>query len=167
MCQRDKFIKLIGQEVKLEHIEIAHWAGLGGVSYLPPEFRPKLEEVEVPVESAEAYLSESHERAPSVSVIVLRLRHITLGIRIPIQERGAQNHFKRNDFFRLRLHQPLLRTTGANALTMMTENMKLPVAVIQNQTLIVHLLRRRLNRKLERGNSTKTKLQLLIKEILN
>ena len=72
MCQRDKFIKLIGQEVKLEHIEIAHWAGLGGVSYLPPEFRPKIEEVEVPVESAETYVPESQERAPSVRVILLR-----------------------------------------------------------------------------------------------
>ena len=72
MCQRDKFIKLIGQEVKLEHIEIAHWAGLGGVSYLPPEFRPKLEEVEILVESTETNVSESQEREPSVRVILLR-----------------------------------------------------------------------------------------------
>ena len=51
VCQRDRFIELIGQEIKLEHIEIAHWAGLGGVSYLPIEFQPTLEEVEITVEA--------------------------------------------------------------------------------------------------------------------
>ena len=47
VCQRAKFIDLIAKEPKLEHIEIAHWAGLGGISYLPPEFRPEMEEIEV------------------------------------------------------------------------------------------------------------------------
>ena len=59
VCQRDRFIDLIGQEVKLEHIEIAHWAGLGGVSYLPPEFRLELEEVEVLVEANQIDIPES------------------------------------------------------------------------------------------------------------
>ena len=53
VCQRDRFIDLISQEVKLEHIEIAHWAGLGGVSYLPMEFRPDVEEVEIQIEAEE------------------------------------------------------------------------------------------------------------------
>jgi hypothetical protein len=35
--QRDKFIKLIDAEPKLEYVEIPHWAGLGGICYLPPE----------------------------------------------------------------------------------------------------------------------------------
>merc|ERR1712226_994418 len=51
VCQRDRFINLISQEVRLEHIEIAHWAGLGGVSYLPMDFRPEIEEVEIAVEA--------------------------------------------------------------------------------------------------------------------
>ena len=68
MCQRDKFIELIGQEVKLENIEIAHWAGLGGVSYLPPEFRSTLEDVEVEVnEPMKEPKKEQTERESSVS----------------------------------------------------------------------------------------------------
>ena len=51
VCQRDRFINLISQEVRLEHIEIAHWAGLGGISYLPMDFRPEMEEVEIVVEA--------------------------------------------------------------------------------------------------------------------
>jgi len=35
--QREKFIRLIEQEPKLEYVEIPHWAGLGGICYLPPE----------------------------------------------------------------------------------------------------------------------------------
>ena len=44
--------------MKLEHIEIAHWAGLGGVSYLPLEFRPELEEVDVPLDADKKDVSE-------------------------------------------------------------------------------------------------------------
>ncbi len=36
--KRDQFIKLIGQEIRLEHVEISHWAGLGGVRYIPSEY---------------------------------------------------------------------------------------------------------------------------------
>jgi len=35
--QREKFIQSIDKEAKLERIDIAHWAGLGGVSYVPQE----------------------------------------------------------------------------------------------------------------------------------
>lgn len=41
--QRQKFINLIDNEPKLEHVEIPHWAGLGGVCYLPEQLR-KVEE---------------------------------------------------------------------------------------------------------------------------
>lgn len=37
--QRDKFMALIAKEPRLEHVEIPHWAGLGGVRYVPPRFR--------------------------------------------------------------------------------------------------------------------------------
>ena len=39
MCQREKFIELIEAEIKLQLVEIPHWAGLGGVCYIPPEQR--------------------------------------------------------------------------------------------------------------------------------
>jgi hypothetical protein len=35
--QREKFISLIDREPKLDYVEIPHWAGLGGICYLPPE----------------------------------------------------------------------------------------------------------------------------------
>ena len=38
VVQREKFIDLIGSEVRLEHVDIAHWAGLGGVRYIPSDF---------------------------------------------------------------------------------------------------------------------------------
>ncbi len=41
VLQRQKFIELISQEVRLEHVEITHWAGLGGVRYIPSEFIDK------------------------------------------------------------------------------------------------------------------------------
>ena len=34
--QREKFIQLIEAEIKLQLVEIPHWAGLGGVCYIPP-----------------------------------------------------------------------------------------------------------------------------------
>ena len=75
VCQRDRFINLISQEVRLEHIEIAHWAGLGGVSYLPMDFRPDIEEVEIAVDTNDEDISESvninSEVEPSVSIRVL------------------------------------------------------------------------------------------------
>ena len=37
--QREKFIQLIEAEIKLQLVEIPHWAGLGGVCYIPPEQR--------------------------------------------------------------------------------------------------------------------------------
>lgn len=39
VCQRQKFMQLIEKEEKLEMVEIPHWAGLGGVCYIPPELR--------------------------------------------------------------------------------------------------------------------------------
>ena len=75
VCQRDRFINLISQEVRLEHIEIAHWAGLGGVSYLPMDFRPDIEEVEIAVDLNDEDISENvninSEVEPSVSIRVL------------------------------------------------------------------------------------------------
>ena len=72
VCQRDRFINLISQEVRLEHIEIAHWAGLGGVSYLPMDFRPDIEEVEIAVDLNDEDISENvninSEVEPSVSI---------------------------------------------------------------------------------------------------
>ena len=45
VCQRKKFIDLISREEKLDLVEIPHWAGLGGVCYIPPELqRPKSNE---------------------------------------------------------------------------------------------------------------------------
>merc|ERR1719195_2215750 len=38
VAQRSKFIGLIEQEQNLQHIDIAHWAGLGGVRYIPSEY---------------------------------------------------------------------------------------------------------------------------------
>ena len=74
VCQRDRFINLISQEVRLEHIEIAHWAGLGGVSYLPMDFRPDIEEVEIAVDLNDEDISENVnmnlEVEPSVSIRV-------------------------------------------------------------------------------------------------
>ena len=74
VCQRDRFINLISQEVRLEHIEIAHWAGLGGVSYLPMDFRPDMEEVEIAVDLNDEDISENvninSEVEPSVSIRV-------------------------------------------------------------------------------------------------
>lgn len=75
VCQRDRFINLISQEVRLEHIEIAHWAGLGGVSYLPMDFRPDIEEVEIAVDLNDEDISENvninSEVEPSVSIRIL------------------------------------------------------------------------------------------------
>ena len=75
VCQRDRFINLISQEVRLEHIEIAHWAGLGGVSYLPMDFRPDIEEVEIAVDLNDEDISENvninSEVEPSVSIRLL------------------------------------------------------------------------------------------------
>ena len=42
--QREKFIRLIEREPKLEYVEIPHWAGLGGICYLPPELMKTEEE---------------------------------------------------------------------------------------------------------------------------
>merc|ERR1719273_2857304 len=41
VCQRKKFIDLISREEKLDLVEIPHWAGLGGVCYIPPELQEK------------------------------------------------------------------------------------------------------------------------------
>lgn len=43
VVQREKFISLISDEIRLEHVDIAHWAGLGGVRYIPTEFIDNLE----------------------------------------------------------------------------------------------------------------------------
>ena len=44
VCQREKFIKLIETEKALDLVEIPHWAGLGGVCFIPPELRKEGEE---------------------------------------------------------------------------------------------------------------------------
>jgi len=44
VLQRQKFMALIERESRLEHVEIAHWAGLGGVRYIPSEFVDKKED---------------------------------------------------------------------------------------------------------------------------
>ena len=46
MLQREKFIQLIGREIRLEHVDIAHWAGLGGVRYIPSDFVDQIEKEE-------------------------------------------------------------------------------------------------------------------------
>ncbi|TRY79717.1 hypothetical protein TCAL_01984 [Tigriopus californicus] len=43
VVQRQKFMKLISEEIRLEPVEIANWAGLGGVRYIPSEYVDKLE----------------------------------------------------------------------------------------------------------------------------
>merc|ERR1719481_631818 len=37
VTQRAKFIQLIAAEPSVQHVDIAHWAGLGGVRYIPGE----------------------------------------------------------------------------------------------------------------------------------
>lgn len=56
VCQREKFIQLIKTEDKLEHVEIPHWAGLGGVCYIPPELRTN------PSEDLEAAKNKSYSQ---------------------------------------------------------------------------------------------------------
>lgn len=41
VTQRSKFIQLIEQDNNVQHVDIAHWAGLGGVRYLPAELVDK------------------------------------------------------------------------------------------------------------------------------
>jgi len=38
VTQRSKFMELIELEPSVQHVDIAHWAGLGGVRYIPYEF---------------------------------------------------------------------------------------------------------------------------------
>ncbi len=45
MLQREKFIQLISKEPRLEHVDITHWAGLGGVRYVPSELIDNLEKM--------------------------------------------------------------------------------------------------------------------------
>merc|ERR1719219_3368880 len=42
VAQRSKFIDLIEKEPNLQHIDLAHWAGLGGVRYIPSEYVDQL-----------------------------------------------------------------------------------------------------------------------------
>ena len=37
VVQREKFLKLIDDEPRLERVDIVNWAGLGGIRYLPSE----------------------------------------------------------------------------------------------------------------------------------
>jgi hypothetical protein len=38
VTQRTKFMELINLEPSVQHVDIAHWAGLGGVRYIPAEY---------------------------------------------------------------------------------------------------------------------------------
>jgi len=38
VTQREKFMELIDQDPSAQHVDIAHWAGLGGVRYLPSDY---------------------------------------------------------------------------------------------------------------------------------
>ncbi len=51
VLQREKFIRLISREMRLEHVDITHWAGLGGVRYIPSDFVDKLEKGEESVDA--------------------------------------------------------------------------------------------------------------------
>lgn len=44
VTQRSKFLDLIQQEPCVEHVDIAHWAGLGGVRFIPQDFIRKADE---------------------------------------------------------------------------------------------------------------------------
>ena len=37
VVQREKFLKLIEDEPRLERVDIVNWAGLGGIRYIPTE----------------------------------------------------------------------------------------------------------------------------------
>ena len=37
VVQREKFLKLIDDEPRLERVDIVNWAGLGGIRYIPTE----------------------------------------------------------------------------------------------------------------------------------
>ena len=51
VLQREKFMQLIGREMRLEHVDIAHWAGLGGVRYVPSDFVDKADKGEEKVDA--------------------------------------------------------------------------------------------------------------------
>ena len=73
MVQREKFIELIGSEVRLEHVDIAHWAGLGGVRYIPSDFIDQNRKKSVPAtaENGDAEQGEGAqtEGEPEVDVV--------------------------------------------------------------------------------------------------
>jgi len=60
VTQREKFMELIELEPSVQHVDIAHWAGLGGVRYIPADFvHPETEKV---VEMAEQDLALVNQR---------------------------------------------------------------------------------------------------------
>lgn len=60
VAQRAKFMELIDLEPSVQHVDIAHWAGLGGVRYIPCEFIEK--ETEKVVELGEDELRLVNQR---------------------------------------------------------------------------------------------------------
>ncbi len=61
--QREKFLASIESEPRLERVDIAHWAGLGGVRYIPSDVVSKVvaeaAAASAPTESAKRQDSES------------------------------------------------------------------------------------------------------------
>lgn len=58
VSQREKFIELIRSEEKLDLVEIPHWAGLGGVCYVPPDLRKMTTEAKEDPEAPKGYSKE-------------------------------------------------------------------------------------------------------------
>ena len=58
VCQRKKFIDLISREEKLDLVEIPHWAGLGGVCYIPPELQGPKSNEETDPEAPKVFTDE-------------------------------------------------------------------------------------------------------------
>lgn len=67
VVQRQKFMKLISEEVRLEPVEIAHWAGLGGVRYIPSEYVDRLEAIKQQENSADEEVNEDDKVVDAVS----------------------------------------------------------------------------------------------------
>ena len=67
MLQREKFISLIKAEPKLDLVEIPHWAGLGGVCYIPPDQQKTTENEEPNIYTPEELQSINHRNLQLVN----------------------------------------------------------------------------------------------------
>ena len=93
VCQRAKFIDLITREEKLDMVEIPHWAGLGGVCYIPPELRKNNEDPEATSTFTEEHLQLINHRNIQ---LVEKLRSMDSAFSL-----GDGGHGKNLDFYKV------------------------------------------------------------------